>query len=160
MASIVHFTREEITNIVSPSFYLDSKDFGHSLFIRPLQDDGTFLKTGIDPIDTMAIGVVSQYLIREYGPADWITKKYLMWYGPPKPGGPFGPEAIPYAFRNQKGSAEFSEDNPQEMEQYHALITLLVESIHKTIALSSTGEEYTQAFISTAQGLQELDGFC
>lgn len=159
MASIVHFTREEITNIVSPSFYLDSEDFGQSLFIRPLQDDGTFLKKGIDSIDTMAIGVVSQYLFRNYGPAGGVTKKYLMWYGPPKPGGYFGPEAIPYAFRNQKGLAEFSEDNPQEMEQYHALITLLVESIHKTIALSSTGEEYTQAFISTTGGLQELDGF-
>lgn len=159
MASIVHFTREEITNIVSPSFYLDSENFGNHLFICPLQDDGTFLETGIDPIDTRAIGVVSQYLFRDYGPARGITKKCLLWYGPPKPGSSFGPEAIPYAIRNQKGSAEFSEDNPQEMEQYHALITLLVESIHKTIALSSTGEEYTQAFINTTGGLQELDGF-
>ena len=29
----------------------------------------------------------------------------------------------------------------------------------KTLALSSTGDEYGQAFISTTQGLQELDGF-
>lgn len=32
-------------------------------------------------------------------------------------------------------------------------------SIIDCIALSSTGEEYSQAFISTTQGLQELDGF-
>lgn len=29
----------------------------------------------------------------------------------------------------------------------------------KILALSSTGDEYGQAFISTTQGLQELDGF-
>lgn len=29
----------------------------------------------------------------------------------------------------------------------------------KTVALSSTGDEYGQAFISTTHGLQELDGF-
>lgn len=31
--------------------------------------------------------------------------------------------------------------------------------VSASLALSSTGEEYTQAFISTTQGLQELDGF-
>lgn len=31
--------------------------------------------------------------------------------------------------------------------------------VSAVLALSSTGEEYTQAFISTAQGLEELGGF-
>lgn len=60
-------------------------------------------------------------------------------------------DARKFWFVTYNGNSMLSEQN------YKKAITFFYKT--PIVALSSTGKEYTQAFISTTQGLQEIDGF-